>query len=321
MRLRASVPDTLDQNTAEGSASPARLSTATSAHPQSHEQKEGPSAVTPDPRHELPYLQHQEQSTQDAAKLSYLHDHAEALRLVFARPVTPRRPNTHCPGRVLRAPIAPPGRLAVEVDGGSGDRRPLDWHAEGTVVVATAILECVVPTGSEESSRAVVNLVDRLTGQSAECLVPPEAMAALRGCTVGTQVRVEGHVRTSAEAAPVIVGVSMRPAPIARPATAGAGSPRVGDVASQPDSTTAEALRRLVADQVGPRWPGAVYDTGDGAFKVLHLTTIPGEARRLLGRRGALFAITVRNLDTGEVTTIGTAWNTNDRVRVPSAVA
>ncbi|MFD3516239.1 hypothetical protein [Streptomyces sp. NPDC058657] len=77
---------------------------------------------------------------------------------------------------------------------------------------------------------------------------------------------------------------------------------------------TAEALRRVVADAVGPRRPGVVYDNVDGTFEVRHVTTDPAEARRMLNRRGSQFAIVVRNLHDGREHTIGTAWSTSDRL-------
>lgn len=75
-----------------------------------------------------------------------------------------------------------------------------------------------------------------------------------------------------------------------------------------------EALRRVVAGQIGPREPGVVYDNTDGIFTVLEVITDPSEARRVLKRRAAQFAITVHDRVTGSVSTIGTVWTGSDRV-------
>jgi hypothetical protein len=81
-----------------------------------------------------------------------------------------------------------------------------------------------------------------------------------------------------------------------------------------PDSQAAEALRRVVADQIGPRQPGTVYDNVDGAFEVLDVVTDTSEARRILGRRGARFAVLIRDLDAGTERYTGATWTGSDRV-------
>lgn len=77
-----------------------------------------------------------------------------------------------------------------------------------------------------------------------------------------------------------------------------------------------EALSRVVAGQIGPRKPGVVYDNVDGAFKVLEVVTDPAEARRILKRRSAQFAVIV--IDTlrpnAQEFPIGTVWTGSDRV-------
>ncbi|WP_063756881.1 hypothetical protein [Streptomyces sp. NRRL F-5135] len=77
---------------------------------------------------------------------------------------------------------------------------------------------------------------------------------------------------------------------------------------------TDEALRRVVAEQIGPRRPGVLYDNQDGIFTVLDVITDPSEARRILKRRAAQFAVTVHDHITGTVSTIGTVWTGSDRV-------
>ncbi|MFE4915833.1 hypothetical protein ACFRCX_30475 [Streptomyces sp. NPDC056652] len=75
-----------------------------------------------------------------------------------------------------------------------------------------------------------------------------------------------------------------------------------------------EALRQVVAQQIGPRRPGVTYDNVDGIFTVLDVTTNPSEARRILRRRAAQFAVTVHDHLTDTVSTIGTVWTGSDRV-------
>jgi hypothetical protein len=88
---------------------------------------------------------------------------------------------------------------------------------------------------------------------------------------------------------------------------------------SSPTARTAdpdinEALRQVVADQIGPRRPGVVYDNADGIFEVLEVTTNRDEARRILKRRAAQFAITVHERTTDTIGTICTVWTGSDRV-------
>jgi hypothetical protein len=77
-----------------------------------------------------------------------------------------------------------------------------------------------------------------------------------------------------------------------------------------------ESLRRVVADQIGPRRPGVIYSNVDGAFRVLDLITDPSEARRILKRRSAQFAVIV--IDTlrpdAEPFPVGSVWTGSDRV-------
>lgn len=75
-----------------------------------------------------------------------------------------------------------------------------------------------------------------------------------------------------------------------------------------------EALRQVVADQIGPRKPGVVYDNSVSAYRVLTVIRDLDEARRVLKRRAAQFAVTVLDLHTGETSTVGTVWTGSDRV-------
>jgi hypothetical protein len=96
-----------------------------------------------------------------------------------------------------------------------------------------------------------------------------------------------------------------------------------GHTALTTDPDTAEALRRVVAQQVGPRRPGTVYRNIDGAFRVLDVITDATEARRILGRRAAQFAITVIDVlrPDAEPFSIGSVWTGSDRVLVPAGGA
>ncbi|MFD8777549.1 hypothetical protein [Streptomyces sp. NPDC059916] len=76
-----------------------------------------------------------------------------------------------------------------------------------------------------------------------------------------------------------------------------------------------EALRRSVAADIGPRAEGVVYDNASGTFKVLAVVTDPSEARRILRRRAAQFAIEIMDIFTGERDYTCTVWTGSDRVR------
>jgi MinD-like ATPase involved in chromosome partitioning or flagellar assembly len=75
-----------------------------------------------------------------------------------------------------------------------------------------------------------------------------------------------------------------------------------------------EALRRVVADQIGPRRPGVVYSDGVTNLRVLDLIADPSEARRILKRRAAQFAVIVQDLHTGIERATCAVWTGSDRV-------
>ncbi|MEU6175836.1 hypothetical protein ABZ832_28500 [Streptantibioticus parmotrematis] len=83
-----------------------------------------------------------------------------------------------------------------------------------------------------------------------------------------------------------------------------------------PDTTTLEALRRVVAAQIGPREPGVIYETSVSAYEVLAVVRDPQRARELLGRRCAQWAAIVRDIfrPDAEPFAIGTVWTTSDRL-------
>jgi hypothetical protein len=75
-----------------------------------------------------------------------------------------------------------------------------------------------------------------------------------------------------------------------------------------------EALRRVIEQQIGPREPGIVYDNADGLFAVLAVTRDASEARRILKRRAAQFAVWVEDLITGDRYPTCAVWTGSDRV-------
>ncbi|MET8585767.1 hypothetical protein ABZX39_33590 [Streptomyces collinus] len=86
-------------------------------------------------------------------------------------------------------------------------------------------------------------------------------------------------------------------------------------LSNTPDSTQVnEALRRVVADQIGPRRPGVVYDNASGIFAVRRVITDLSEARRVLKRRAAQFAVLVKDLHDGTEHYTGATWTGSDRV-------
>lgn len=75
-------------------------------------------------------------------------------------------------------------------------------------------------------------------------------------------------------------------------------------------SNTASSL----AAQIGPRVEGTVYDNASGAFRVLDVVTDVTEARRILRRNAARFAILIRDLHAGTEHYTGAVWTGSDRV-------
>jgi hypothetical protein len=75
-----------------------------------------------------------------------------------------------------------------------------------------------------------------------------------------------------------------------------------------------------VAEQIGPRQPGAIYANVDGRFEVLALITRPSEAARLLRCNSAEFAIIVRDTlrPDGQPYVIGDVWTTSDYLVRPA---
>lgn len=69
-----------------------------------------------------------------------------------------------------------------------------------------------------------------------------------------------------------------------------------------------------VSDQLGPRRPGTVYYDGPRLVEVRAVVTDPSEARRILRRHSARFAVLVRDLHAGTEHYTGAVWTGSDRV-------
>lgn len=65
---------------------------------------------------------------------------------------------------------------------------------------------------------------------------------------------------------------------------------------------------------LGPRTPGTVYDNASGIFEVRAVVTDHTEARRVLRRHSARFAVLVRDLHAGTEHYTGAVWTGSDRV-------
>ncbi|MDI3101865.1 hypothetical protein QJ054_33005 [Streptomyces sp. AN-3] len=83
---------------------------------------------------------------------------------------------------------------------------------------------------------------------------------------------------------------------------------------TQPDSTILEALRRVVDHQIGPRVVGAIYRNTDAAFEVQAVIRNPEQARALLKRRCAQWALIVKDVlrPDAQPYAIGSVWTDSD---------
>ncbi|WP_042174510.1 hypothetical protein [Streptomyces sp. NBRC 110035] len=85
--------------------------------------------------------------------------------------------------------------------------------------------------------------------------------------------------------------------------------------ASTPNTSQAdEALRRVTAAQIGPRRPGTVYYDGPRLVEVRAVVIDLSEARRILRRNAARFAVLVRDVHAGTEHYTGAIWTGTDRV-------
>ncbi|MFJ2745378.1 hypothetical protein ACIO3O_37610 [Streptomyces sp. NPDC087440] len=80
------------------------------------------------------------------------------------------------------------------------------------------------------------------------------------------------------------------------------------------------SVQSTTAEEIGPRRPGAIYQTSQGQFEVLVLITDPGEAAQLLRRDAARWALIVRDVlrPDGQPYAIGDVWTTSDYLIRPS---
>jgi hypothetical protein len=69
-----------------------------------------------------------------------------------------------------------------------------------------------------------------------------------------------------------------------------------------------------ITAQIGPRQPGTVYYDGSRLVEVRQVVTDPTEARRVLRRRSAQYAIEIIDLHTGDTRYTGAIWTGSDRV-------
>ncbi|MDT0412736.1 MULTISPECIES: hypothetical protein [Streptomyces] len=71
-----------------------------------------------------------------------------------------------------------------------------------------------------------------------------------------------------------------------------------------------------LAEQIGPRTPGAIYRTSDGVFEVLDLIVAPDLASALLLRRSARWAVIVRDLvrPGAQPFAVGSVWTSADQL-------
>lgn len=74
------------------------------------------------------------------------------------------------------------------------------------------------------------------------------------------------------------------------------------------------AAETTTAAEIGPRTPGTVYYDGPRMVQVRHIVTDHAEARRVLKRHAARFAVLVRDLHAGTEYYTGAIWTGSDRV-------
>jgi hypothetical protein len=74
-----------------------------------------------------------------------------------------------------------------------------------------------------------------------------------------------------------------------------------------------------VVDEIGPRYPGAIYQNTTGRYEVLALITDPAEAARLLRRDSARWAVIVRDTlrPDGQPHAVGMVWTNEDYLLRP----
>lgn len=88
---------------------------------------------------------------------------------------------------------------------------------------------------------------------------------------------------------------------------------RNGQMATR-TSDLGDNVTQVITDQLGPRTPGTVYYDGPRLVEVRAVVTDPSEARRILRRHSARFAVLVRDLHAGTEHYTGAVWTGSDRV-------
>lgn len=89
---------------------------------------------------------------------------------------------------------------------------------------------------------------------------------------------------------------------------------RALSMAPHPSDFVHQANSVSAAAQIGPRSPGVVYYDGPALVQVVDVVTEPTEARRILRRHSARYAILVRDLHAGTEHYTGAIWTGSDRV-------
>lgn len=78
--------------------------------------------------------------------------------------------------------------------------------------------------------------------------------------------------------------------------------------------STSGVIADALSDQIGPRVAGTVYDNASGIYEVRAVVTDLAEARRILRRQSARFAVLIRDLHAGTEHYTGAVWTGSDRV-------
>lgn len=83
---------------------------------------------------------------------------------------------------------------------------------------------------------------------------------------------------------------------------------------TQDRTATPSSIPETISAQIGPRTPGVVYYDGPRLVQVKAVVTDQTEARRILKRQAARFAVLVRDLHAGTEHYTGAVWTGSDRV-------
>lgn len=89
---------------------------------------------------------------------------------------------------------------------------------------------------------------------------------------------------------------------------------RSTETRSSTRQTSLDTPTPTLSAQIGPRMAGTVYDNATGTFEVRHVITDLTEARRVLRRQSARFAVLIRDVHAGTEHYTGAIWTGSDRV-------